>query len=71
MSEETRDTSLSKGTLVMCRLGERTKIGPCRVVFVGSNYVTVEDPDQNVWQTTLDRVERADDQLSSLLNPQV
>ncbi len=71
MSEEPQDISLTKGTLVMCRLGEKTRVGPCRVVFVGADYVTVEDPDQNIWQTTLDRVERADDQLSSLLNSQV
>jgi len=68
MSEENEDVGLTKGTLVTCRLGERTVIGPCRIVFVGADYVTVEDPDQRVWQTTPDRVERADDQLSELLN---
>lgn len=61
-------TNLTQGTLVMCNLGEKTVIGPCRVVFVGADYVTVEDPDRNIWQTTPDRVERADDQLSSLFN---
>lgn len=68
MPEENEGVGLTKGTLVTCRLGERTVIGPCRIVFVGADYVTVEDPDQRVWQTTPDRVERADDQLSELLN---
>ena len=70
MTEVTQTTTLTKGTLVMCRLGERTVIGPCRVVFVGSDYVTVEDPDRNVWQTTPDRVERADEQLGELFSSQ-
>ncbi len=71
MSEDAQEFSLSKGTLVMCQLGEKTRVGPCRVVFVGNDYVTVEDPDQNIWQTTPDRVARADDQLSNLLSSQV
>ena len=52
----------------MCRLGEHTVVGPCKVLFVGEDYVTVEDPNQKLWQTTLDRVEPADDQLSDMLN---
>jgi len=68
MLEDSEEMGLTKGTLVTCRLGEKTTIGPCRVVFVGADYVTVEDPDQRVWQTTLDRVERADEHLSDLLN---
>ncbi len=70
MSEETQNLTLTKGTLVMCRVGKRTKVGPCRVIFVGADYVAVEDPDRNLWQIDLDRVERADDQLSHLLNSQ-
>ena len=66
MAEHQEDGSLTKGTLVVCRLGENTVIGPCRVVFVGADYVTVEDPDRKIWQTTPDRVKRADDQLSDL-----
>ena len=61
---------LTKGTLVICRIGERTVVGPCRVIFVGPDYVTVEDPDQNVWQTDPERVERADEQLGELFNSQ-
>ena len=70
MSEEPQGASITRDMLVMCRLGENTTIGPCRVVFVGADYVTVEDPERNVWQTTVDRVERADDRLADLLNPQ-
>ncbi len=71
MPEDIQNTNLTRGTLVMCRLGEKTVVGPCRVVYVGADYVTVEDPDQNLWQTTSDRVERADEQLSDLLNTKV
>ncbi len=69
MSEEA--IGLTRGTLVMCQIGENTVVGPCRIVYVGADYVTVEDPDQKVWQASLDRVERADDQLSALFSTQV
>ena len=68
MAEETQGTELTKGMLVMCRLGEKTVVGPCRVVYAGEDYVTVEDPGRKVWQTTPDRVDRADERLSHLLN---
>jgi len=69
MSEES--AGLTRGTLVMCQIGENTVVGPCRIVYVGADYVTVEDPDKKVWQTSLDRVKRADDQLSALFSTQV
>jgi hypothetical protein len=65
MSEEMQ---LSQGMLVTCRVGEKTKVGPCRVVFVGDDYVTVEDPDQKMWQIEPTRVEPANDQLAGLLS---
>ena len=68
MADEGERANVSAGTLVVCRLGDHTVVGPCKVLFVGEDYVTVEDPNQKLWQTTLDRVERADDQLSDLLN---
>lgn len=68
MADGEQRPNISAGMLVMCRLGEQTLVGPCKVVHVGDDYVTVEDPNQKLWQTTLDRVEAADDQLSDLLN---
>ena len=68
MADEGQRTDITAGMLVTCQLGEHTSVGPCKVLFVGDDYVTVEDPNQKLWQTTLDRVEPADDQLSDMLN---
>ena len=68
MTDEEQQADITAGMLVTCRLGEHTVVGPCKVLFVGEDYVTVEDPNQKLWQTTLDRVEPADDQLSDMLN---
>ena len=65
MSEELQ---LTQGMLVTCRVGDNTKVGPCRVVFVGDDYVTVEDPDQKMWQIEPGRVEPANEQLAGLLS---
>ncbi len=68
MADEEQQVDITAGMLVTCRLGEQTVVGPCKVLFVGEDYVTVEDPNQKLWQTTLDRVDPADDQLSDMLN---
>ena len=57
--ESVQEHNISPGTLVMVRLGDRTVVGPCKVIFVGPDYVSVEDPGERLWQTTLDRVELA------------
>ena len=57
MPESKRPLDLTAGMLVSCRVGERTTVSPCRVIYVGPGYVTVEDPERRMWQVSPDRVE--------------
>lgn len=68
MSEDSQEFEITPGTLVMCRIGDNTVVGPCKVIFVGPDYVTVEDPAKKLWQTTVDRVDKADSQINDMLN---